>query len=286
MRSKLFVPASRPELFAKAMASQADAISFDLEDSVDEGRKNIARDELAKFFRALPSNPGKVIVVRVNPLATPHGLADLEAICGPWLNIVNQPKPDSPEDVLQFAEVLTQVERRHDTKPAGILANIETPRALRLAAAIATASPRVVGLQIGWGDLIEGLDMDRYNPSVIESIQLAVRLAAGEARVFAYDGAFADIKNPDAYRREAESARRLGYLGKSAIHPTQVPIANDVFTPTHAEIAHALQVVKASRVASSEGVGAYSVNGRMVDLPFVKSAERVLTLASKLGLIS
>ena len=284
MRSKLFVPGSRPELFQKAMASQADGLSFDLEDSVDEARKDVAREELARFFRTLPPDHGKVIIVRVNALTTPHGRADLEAIVGPWLDMVNQPKPEGPEDVREFAEVLTAIEQAKGAKPAGILANIETPRSLRLAAAIATASPRVVGLQIGWGDLIECMDMDRYNPPVIEAIQLAVRVAAGEAGIWAYDGAFANIKDPEAYRREAQSARRLGYLGKSAIHPTQVPIANDVFRPTEAEIAHSLQVVEAARRASEQGVGAYTVNGRMVDIPFVKSAERVLSLARKLGL--
>ena len=284
MRSKLFVPGSQPQLFAKAMAGPADAVSFDLEDSVDEGRKGAAREELSRFLCSLPPTPDKVIIVRVNSLTTPHGLADLEAIAGSCVDIVNQPKPEGPEEVRAFADVLADVERKKNAKPAGILVNIETPRALRLAAEIATASPRVVGLQIGWGDLIEAMDMDRYNPPAIEAIQLAIRVAAGEAGVWAYDGAFPKIDDTDAYRREAESARRLGYLGKSAIHPYQVPIANEVFTPTEAEIAHAAKLVEAARIAHEQGVGAYKVNGRMVDTPFIKSAERLLALARKLGL--
>jgi citrate lyase subunit beta/citryl-CoA lyase len=130
------------------------------------------------------------------------------------------------------------------------------------------------------------MDMDRYNPSTIQVIQLAVRLAAGEAGIWAYDGAFANIQDPEGYRQEAEGARRLGYLGKSAIHPTQVPIANSVFRPTAAEITKATQIVEAARIAAQQGVGAYTVNGRMVDVPFVRSAERLLELARKLNLTS
>jgi citrate lyase subunit beta / citryl-CoA lyase len=286
MRSKLFVPASRPELFDKAMKSDADALSFDLEDAVDEARKGDARRELAKFLRALPANPGKVIIVRVNGLETRHFEADVEAIVGPGLDILNLPKPESADDIRACAAALAKVERRNRMEPVDILPNIESPRALRFAAEIAGASPRVVGLQAGWGDLIEPLGIDRYNPAAIEAIQLQIRIAAGEAGVWAYDGAFADIKDPEGYRREAQAARRLGFIGKSAIHPTQVPIANAVFRPTDAEIAQSLRVVDAARSAAEKGVGAFTVDGKMVDAPFIRRAEAILELAHQLGLIA
>lgn len=286
MRSKLFVPGSRPELFAKAMASEADGLSFDLEDAVDESMKDEARRELAKFLRALEPGHGKTIIVRVNGLATPHFVADLEAVVGPGLDIVNLPKPESADDVRACAHALDKVERGTSGLPVGILANIESPKAYRLAAEIAAASPRVVGLQAGWGDLIEPLNMDRYNPAMIEACLLHIRIAAGESGVWAYDGAFANIKDPEGYKREAEAARRLGYLGKSAIHPTQVPLANAVFRPTDAEIAHSLKVVEAARDAAARGVGAFTVNGKMVDGPFIRRAEAILALARKLRLIA
>jgi citrate lyase subunit beta/citryl-CoA lyase len=286
MRSKLFVPASRPELFAKAMAGEADGLSFDLEDAVDESRKDVARRELAKFLRSLPANPGKTIIVRVNGLDTPHFEADIEAVAVPGLDIVNLPKPDGADDIRACAAALARHERKHSLEPIQILANIETPRALRLAAEIATASPRVVGLQAGWGDLIEPLDIDRYNPPVIEALLLQIRVAAGEAGIWAYDGAYANFKDIEGYRREAQMSRRLGYLGKSAIHPTQVPVANAVFRPSDEEIAHSLKVVDAAREAAAKGVGAFTVNGRMVDAPFIRRAEAVLELARKLGLIA
>jgi citrate lyase subunit beta/citryl-CoA lyase len=286
MRSKLFVPGSRPELFSKAMASEADGLSFDLEDAVDESMKAAARAEVAKFLRSLPEGHGKTIIVRVNGLDTPHFEADIRAIVGPGLDIVNLPKPETADDVKKCARALAEAEREARVSvPAAILVNIESPRAYRCAAELATASPRVIGLQAGWGDLLEPLDIDRYNLAMIETLLVNIRIAAGEAGAWAYDGAWAHIEDPDGYQREAESARRLGYLGKSCIHPSQVRLANAVFRPTDAEIAHSLKVVEAARDAATRGVGAFTVNGRMVDAPFVRRAEAILALARKLGLI-
>jgi citrate lyase subunit beta/citryl-CoA lyase len=286
VRSKLFVPGSRPELFAKAMASAADALSFDLEDAVDETMKDEARRELSQFLRALRPGHGKTIIVRVNGLTTPHFRADIEAIVGPGLDMVNLPKPESADDVKACAGALDKAERGLSVIPATILVNIESPKALRHAAELATASARVAGLQAGWGDLIEPLDIDRYNAPMIEALQLQIRIAAGEGGVWAYDGAYANIKDAEGYTREAEGARRLGYLGKSCIHPTQVPLANAVFRPTDIEIAHSLKVVQAAREAKEKGVGAFTVNGRMVDGPFIRRAENILSVARRLGLIA
>jgi citrate lyase subunit beta/citryl-CoA lyase len=224
--------------------------------------------------------------VRVNGLETPHFEADLEAVVGPGLDIVNLPKPESADDIRACADALAEAERGIGCEPIDILANIESPKAFRLAAEIAAASPRVVGLQAGWGDLIEPLDIDRYNPAMIEACLLHIRIAAGESNVWAYDGAYANIKDPEGYKREAQAARRLGYLGKSAIHPSQVPLANAVFRPTDAEIAHSLEVIEAARDAARRGVGAFTVNGKMVDAPFIRRAEAILALARKLNLIT
>ena len=287
MRSKLFVPGSRPELFAKAMNSQADALSFDLEDAVDVAMKDTARRELGKFLHSLPANAGKTIIVRVNGLGSGHFEEDLAAIICPALDLVNLPKPESADDVKACAAALAKAERKaKHAEQVGILANIESPRAYRLAAEIATASPRVQGLQVGYGDLIEPLNIVRYNADMIASVLLHVRIAAGEAGVWCYDGAYANIKDQAGYVAEAEMARRLGYLGKSCIHPSQVPLANQVFRPTDEEIAHSLKVVEAARAASEKGVGAFTVDGRMVDAPFIRRAERILELATKLGLVA
>ena len=285
MRSKLFVPGSRPELFAKAMAGPADAISIDLEDSVRPEQKGAARASTAEFLRARQAG-GPLVIVRVNARDTPHFEADVAAVALPGLDIINLPKAEAPEDVAAMAALLALHEHaRGIEKPIGILVNVESPRALRRAAEIAGADPRVAGLQVGFADLFEDLGIDRADRAAVHQVQLAIRFAAGEAGVPAYDSVYADTADPDGFRREAEAARRLGYGGKSCIHPSQVPLANDVFKPSAAEIAHAVRVVEAARGAAAAGRGAFLVDGRMIDPPFMRRAEKVVALARRLGLM-
>ena len=288
MRSKLFVPGSRPELFAKALAGEADAISIDLEDAVEESRKAEARTTVGAFLRTRDRGAdGKIIIVRVNALSTSHFNADLDAIVGPNVDLVNLAMVETADDVRSACDALARLERaRGMAQPIRLLVNIETPRALRVAAELGTADRRVAGLQLGFGDLFEPLGIDRSDAAAVQQVQLAIRLAAGEAGVFAYDSAYANVKDAEGYRREADVARRLGFIGKSCIHPSQVPIANEVFRPSDKEIAHALRVVAAEREATARGIGAYMVDGRMIDAPFARRAADVVALAQRLGLIA
>lgn len=288
MRSKLFVPASRPELFAKALASAADALSFDLEDAVAEPRKDEARALLSTFLQspeALATR--KTLIVRVNAMDTPHFAADIAAVVRPGLHLVNLPKPDSPEAVAEAAALVAEAARANGVQqPPRLLLNIETPKALRCAAALASAHPQVAGLQLGLGDLFEPYGVHRREPSALQQALFAVRMAAAEAGVFAYDGAFADIRDAEGFRAEAELSRRLGFVGKSCIHPSQIALANGVYQPTEAEIAQAQRVLQAAREADADAVGAYMVDGKMVDRPFVLRAQAIVASARASGLIS
>lgn len=287
MRSKLFVPASRPELFAKAHASPADAISFDLEDAVPEERKALARGALRGWLASPAARAGaKTLIVRVNGLRTAHFEDDVAAVVVPGLHMVNLPKPEGADDIRSAVQAIERAERANGvTEPVRLLINIESPRALRLAVELATAHPRVAGLQLGLGDLFEPLTIARREASAVSHTMFAVRLAAGEAGVFAYDTAFADIGDPVGYRAEAAMSRAYGFLGKSCIHPSQVAIANETFRPTEAEIAHSLNVVRAAAEAQRTGMGAYVVDGKMIDPPFVVRAEAILASARRLGLV-
>ena len=185
------------------------------------------------------------------------------------------------------AATLTRLEGLRSIKRSiGILANIESPRGLRFAPEIAAADARVVGLQIGFADLFEPLGIDRKNEMAVHQVQLAVRLAAGEAGIWAYDAAFAAVKDADGFKKEAEAAHRLGYLGKTCIHPSQITLANEAFRPSDEEIRHALRVVRAAGVAKSKSVGAFLVDGRMIDAPFIRRAEAVVAFARRLGLVA
>jgi citrate lyase subunit beta / citryl-CoA lyase len=286
MRSKLFVPGSRPKLFPKALAGEADGVSIDLEDAVEESHKAEARNSVGAFLRNGPIDSGKIIIVRINGLATPHFGPDLEAVVWPAVDLVNLPDAESAEQIRSTAQAIARLEAGRGIKPPiGILANIESPRGLRCAAEIAAADPRVEGLQLGFGDLFEPLGIDRTDVTAVRSIQLALRLAAGEAGIWAYDSAFAAVNDAEGFRAEAEAARRLGYLGKTCIHPSQVGLANAAFQPSKAEIAWSLRVVEATERAKREGIGAFLVDGRMIDAPFSRRAEATVVLAQRLGLL-
>ncbi|ARP86199.1 HpcH/HpaI aldolase/citrate lyase family protein [Bordetella genomosp. 9] len=273
MKSKLFVPASRPELFPKAMRSAADAISFDLEDAVAPERKDEARTILAKWLQAEMAHDfpghGKKIIVRVNGADTPLFHADLQALAAAPVDILNVPKLESAADVQAVAKTLLEAGFR-----GGLLVNIETPAALANAAAIASAHEMVCGLQLGLGDLFEPLGIARYVPETLRHVMLALRLAAGASGKYVLDGAYPNVADQDGFRAEARLSRSLGFLGKSCIHPTQIAIANEVYAYSSEEIAQARRIVQASRAQA--GTGAFLLDGKMIDAPFVRRAKDIL----------
>jgi citrate lyase subunit beta/citryl-CoA lyase len=229
----------------------------------------------------------KVLIVRVNALDTPFFADDLNAVVQPGLDYLNLPKPESADDVRAAAAALERAEQANGVRvPVRLLLNIESPKALRRAAELAAAHPRVAGLQLGLGDLFEPLGIARREQSAIQQAMFTLRIAAGEANVFAYDSAFANIKDEAGFRAEAQLAQAMGFLGKSCIHPSQIALANDVFRPSDADIAHAVRVVEAARDAQSKGLGAYVVDGRMIDPPFFERARALVQHAARLELLT
>ena len=282
MRSKLFVPGSRAELFAKAFASDADAISFDVEDSVPEGAKPRAREHVAAFLRSeVVQASEKLVIVRINALGTAHFVDDLMAFVQPGVALLNLPKAESAEEVRAAALALERAEQSSGMDGRiGLLVNIETQKALRLAAEIATAHPRVAGLQLGLGDLFESLGVDRHESANVHAAMFAMRMAAGEAGRFACDSAYPDLQDEAGFRLEAGLAQRLGYCGKSCVHPRQVAWANAVFGAAEPDLDQARRIVAAAKEAARDGRGAFVVDGRMIDLPFLRRAEAVLAEAA------
>lgn len=285
MRSKLFLPGSRPELFAKGLGSAADALSYDLEDAVAPERKADARAAVAATLRqAPPRAAGKLAIVRVNAPETVWFAEDIAAIAGPGLDVINLPMVETAAQLRAAIAAIEAAEAAVGAPPSAILANIETPKGLRLAAEIATAHPRVAGLQIGYGDLFEPFGIARDDEAALQHVRMLVRLAAAEARIPAFDGALAAIASPERCGAEATAARRLGFAGKSCIHPSQIAVVNAAFQPQPKALAHAVRVVAAAEAAEAAGIGAYTVDGQMVDAPFVASARALLALAKRMGL--
>lgn len=286
MRSKLFVPGSRPEFFDKAMRSAADALSFDLEDAVSPARKAEARRTISDFLDRLPREHDKIMIVRVNAIGTPEFLEDIDAVVSRGLDEINLPKLESADELRQGVAAIAATEKRkgldHQIR---ILANVESPKGLRLAHEIASADRRVCGLQYGLGDLFAPLRIERHE-AAMQPVRLLVRLAAAEAGVPAYDTAYTNIADTLGYERDARAALRLGFLGKSCLHPTQIAIANAVFTPTEPAIRWAQKVLAAMDDPANAGKGAFTIDGKMVDEPFFHEARATIALARRLKLIS
>ena len=281
MRSKLFVPGGRPELFAKALAGLADALSLDLEDSVLDAMKAQARAHVAAFVSSADARAAaKLIIVRVNALDGEYFADDIRAVVRDGLGLLNLPKIETVAALRQAVQMIEAAERENGlATPIRLLVNIETPRALAHAAAIAVADPRVAGLQLGLGDLFEPNGIDRTDLANVHAAMFAVRMAAAQAGIFAVDGAFADIDDTEGFMAEAGMARRMGFIGKSCIHPRQIALAHAAFAPSPEELAMARRVVAAAREASETGRGAFTVDGRMIDLPFLKRAQAIVATA-------
>lgn len=277
MRSKLFVPGARPELFAKAVAGDADALSFDLEDSVPGEGKAAARAAIAAFLDdpALAAS-GKCVIVRTNASDSAHFAADLAAMAHPRVDLINLPKAETPAQVLaavarmEAAEAANGIER-----PIGLLLNIETPAGLRAAAALAGAHPRVAGLQLGLADLFAVNGVAR-TPANVHAALFALKMAAAEAGVFAYDSAWPDVGDQAGFEAEAGLARDLGVLGKSCIHPRQVAWANALFSVSPERLEQARRIIAAAAQARTNGHGAFLFEGRMIDAPFLRQAQLLL----------
>jgi citrate lyase subunit beta/citryl-CoA lyase len=284
MRSKLFVPGSRSELFSKALASQADAISIDLEDSVINSQKENARIFVTEFLRSdqvLSST--KDIIVRCNRIDSPFFENDIRSIVLPGLNTINIPKVESVNDILKAVTTIEEAEKVNGVvNSIPILVNIESPKGFSRMVEIASSHQRILGLQLGLNDLFTSLSISRHDIRSIHAVMLAVRMAAGEANVFAYDGAFPQISDEEGFFVEASLAKSLGFLGKSCIHPCQVAACNNIFTPSADEIAFANKIILAANTAEKEGLGAFTVDGEMIDLPAIRRAKSVVKISRKL----
>lgn len=274
MKSKLFVPASRPELFDKAFASAADALSFDLEDAVAASRKGAAREALRAWLAQLAPPYEKKIIVRVNAPDTDDFADDLTRLAGLPVHLVNVPKLETAAQVQSTVAALDAAGIAAD-----LLITIETPGALAQATGIAKAHARVQGLQLGLADLFEPLGIDRHDPATLRQVMLTLRLAAGEAGKYVLDAAYANVGDPDGFRAEAMLSRRLGYLGKSCIHPSQIALANSVYGFSPEEIAHARRLVDESE--RQPDTGAFLLDGKMIDAPFVRRARDILLAAGQ-----
>jgi citrate lyase subunit beta/citryl-CoA lyase len=277
-RSVLFAPADKPDLLHKTLRTDADVVVFDLEDAVAPARKAAAREAVAEVLADI-DDPGAEVVVRVNPGVAAG--ADLDAVsAGSLPDALMLPKAESAAAVEGLAE---RASEHGATLP--VFAIAETAAGVLHAEDIAAADP-TTALVFGAEDLSADVGATRTRDGrEVDHARQQVVLAAAAAGVDALDTLVTDYEADDHLREDAALSRQLGYDGKLAIHPRQVPIINDAFTPDPERVEWAQRVLDARDAADADDRGVFAVDGEMIDAPLVAQAERVVERARAGGIL-
>jgi len=302
-RCQLFGPGSRPALFEKMAASAADVINLDLEDSVAPNDKDSARENIIAATHDVDWN-SKSLSVRINGLDTPYwykDVVDLLERASDRLDLIMIPKVGCPEDLYAVDSLVTAIERaKGRKKPVGFEIIIETAAGAQNLDAIAQGSPRLqsmsfgvadyaasMGMQVtGIGGTQDGYDMLANGEPGSERASFpadpwhypVVRMVAAcrQYGILPVDGPFGDFSDPDAFRAQARRSAILGCVGKWAIHPKQIEVANEVFTPSADIVARARAILSAMKEAEEAGQGAAVLDGKLIDIASARQAKVVV----------
>ena len=283
-RTMLFSPANNPKMLVTAHLYGPDCVLFDLEDAVKYAEKDAARDLLAEALKTV--DYGKTeIFARINPLSTEFGEDDVRVLVPAGLRRMRLAMCEKPEQVKELDDLLTEVEKEHGIS-CKIQCSLETPLAVMNAVSIATASPRVTSISFGAEDFTRTLGAERTKEGKeIFMARSLVVMAAAIAGVDAIDTVWSDLDDEEGFRNEVKTSANMGFAGKSCIHPSQVKIVHEIFTPTKEELEKSLEIVKAAEAADISKGGLITVNGKMVDIPVIAKAEKVVRLAKSAGMI-
>lgn len=280
-RTMMYVPGDNPGMLKDAHIYGADSLMFDLEDSVSINQKDSARFLVYNALKSIDYE-GTETVVRVNGLDTPYGKDDFEAMVAARPDIIRLPKTEVAEDVIKADRLISELEKKYGIKNGEIklMAAIESALGAINAYNIALSSHRLVGIAIGAEDFVTDLKTRRSESGLeLYAGRSNVLLAARAAKIDALDTVYSDISDDEGFEKEVRYIKKLGFDGKSVIHPRQVEVVHRIFTPTLIEIENARRIVHAAIDAQKEGLGVISLDGKMVDKPIIERAQRILELA-------
>jgi citrate lyase subunit beta/citryl-CoA lyase len=286
LRSMLFVPADSEKKLQKSDSSLADALIFDLEDSVAPSRKATAREMCAAHLQERAGQNGAKAFVRINPLKSPLAMQDLAAVIGSGIAGIVLPKVNTVHDIHILSAHILALELRAGLPSGGIsivAIATETARSMLNMAGYSMAIPRLIGLTWGAEDLSTdiGAATNRESDGALSHLYLLARsmclLAASAAQAAPIDTLYADFRDSDGLAADCVESRRRGFTGRIAIHPDQVDIINRCYTPSASDLATAQAVVHA--FAADPDLGTVGIDGRMYDRPHLLQAHRTLAMA-------
>ena len=282
----MFVPGNNPGMMQDAFIYGPDSIMLDLEDSVTLAEKDTARLLVYNALKTI--DYGNIeMVVRINPLSTPYGRKDIEAVVKAGVDVVRMPKTETADEVREVEAEIEKVEKKIGcVGRTKIMAAIESALGVVNAYAIATASSRMMGIALGAEDYCANLKTQR-TPEGIELLlaRQTIVVAARAAGIDCIDTVFSNLDDMEGFRREVELIKKLGFDGKSIINPRQIEIVNEVFTPSQKDIDKAVAIVEALHEAARRGSGVIALNGKMIDKPVVIRAQHTIDLAIAAGVL-
>lgn len=285
-RTMMFVPGNNPGMMADAHIYGPDSIMLDLEDSVTMAEKDAARLLVYQALKTVDYGNTEM-VVRINPLNTPYGKKDIEAVVKAGVDVIRMPKTETAEEVVEVEREIERVERELGcVGRTKIMAAIESTLGIVNAYAIATASPRMMGIALGAEDYCANLKAQRTPGG--DELRLAretIVVAARAAGIDALDTVYSNLNDMETFQQEVEYIKTLGFDGKSIINPRQIEVINEVFAPKEKEITKARAIIAAIKEAEAKGSGVIALNGKMIDRPVVIRAQRTINLAIASGIL-
>ncbi len=279
-RTMMFLPANNPAMITDAHIYKPDSIMIDLEDATSINQKDAAR---FLVYHALKNiDYGKTeTVVRINGIDTPFGRDDIRAVVKGGVDVVRLPKTDTAEEIIEVDRLITEAEKECGREGQTlIMAAIESATGILNVKDIALASPRMMGIALGAEDYVTNLKTTRSKHGwELYYAREAIVLAARNAGIYCFDTAYADINNIEGFRKEVQFIKDLGFDGKSCVHPKQIEIVHEIYTPSQKEIEKSIKIINGAKEAEAKGSGVISVDGKMVDGPIITRAYRILELA-------
>ncbi len=285
-RSMMFLNAQRPGLLKDAYVYGPDCLLLDLEDAVAESQKDAARFSLYNSLKSIDYR-GVERIVRINGLDTPHWQEDIRVTVAGGADGIRIAKCETAQDVNTVVEHIERAEEEFGREPGStlVMAALESPLGILNAYEICIACPeRMLGVAISGGDYRKSMQT-AYNPGGIEMLggRAHMLIAARAAGVQCFDTVFTDVDDVEGFRQEVIQNKQMGFDGKSLISPRQIAIVHEIFTPTAREILNAERIVRTVREQAAQGIGVFTLDGKMLDIAFVPGAERVIELAKASG---
>ena len=278
-RSFLFAPGTSPEMFPKAIRAKPDIVCVDLEDAIAPQHKTQARALTIPLFSNIPADNHAELMIRINSMRSPEGLADVLAILAAdaFPDSLMMPKVKTPDEVVLLDDILSEA-----GVPIRLQVIIETNEGLEAAHEIARASERVDALLFGGVDMSAELRVSSSWNALLYARQRLVH-AAASAGIDLIDVPFLDLEDMDGLAREAAAAAEIGMTGKGLIHPKQLPVVEPYFTPDQKTIEKAKRIIEAFE---SAGTGLVVLDGKLIEKPVLRNMHRILAIAERVGALS